>query len=340
MLENDEVVLRRLARECKDAKEKTRLLALHAISIGNKTPHIAEVFCVDEETVRRWIERWQQERSLADKPKDGKPPTFTEQDRAELKRLVEENDPKKHGFNASFWDTKELHAYFLAKRKAVCRETIRSALKEMNARYIKAQLEYAQADEEKRKAFALELLKNVVSKPNNVVILFQDEMSAYCSPRKGYGWTFEKRLVIRAPQTRIRLNNFGVVNPLEGEVIQMPTKEAKAPAFVKFLEKIKAHYPHNRVWIYADNLPVHKSALVKEFLAKNSNIEIRFIPSYSPDLNPAEPWWKHMRQKLLNNRYFHTQHQLATNINWFGRKTPAEQIIRICSLTPIQKLIT
>jgi len=336
MLEKDESVLRCLARECKDVREKARLLALHAISIGDSVSHTANVFCVDEETVRRWIERWQKERDLTDMPKAGRPPTLTDKDRQKLRRLVEENEPRKQGMNASAWDTKELQAYFLGQGKFVSRELLRRELLNMGGHYIKAQIAYAQADEEQRQEFAKQLLKEAVSLPNNAVLLFEDEMSAGCSPRKGYGWTFEKRLVIKAPQTRKRLNLFAAVNPLKGKVIQLPTKEAKAPAFIRLLSKILKEYPNIQILLYVDGLPVHKSGLVKKFLEKHPRLQIKILPAYSPDLNPTEQLWRHYRAKLLNNRYFATQHQLSSNIHWFAKRTSPQQIMQICSLVPIR----
>nr|MDO8080278.1 IS630 family transposase [Candidatus Freyarchaeota archaeon] len=342
VLQGDEWLLRVLARKCKDAREKVRYLALHALSRGYAVSSVAEIFCVDEATIYRWIERWQAERNLADQPKEGRPPKLAEKDKKEIKKLVEENDPKRHGVNASFWDCKELRLYLLSTRgKNVSQETIRRCLRSMGAHYVKAEIEYAEADEGERENFAQRFLQDLASKPDSVVVLFQDEMSVKCSPRKGYGWTFGERLVVKAPQTdRRRMNCFGAVNPLEGRVVQMTTKkEAKAPAFVRFLRRITREYPEGGIWVYADNLRVHKSEKVERFLQKHPRLELRFLPTHSPDLNPQDQWWNFERKKLLNNRYFATPHQLATAISWFGRNTPPERVTSVCALTPIENLL-
>jgi transposase len=341
VLKGDEGLLRMLAKKCKDVREKVRYLALHALSRGYTVSLVAEIFCVDEASVYRWIERWQAERNLADQPREGRPPKLAGKDKEEVKKLVEENDPKKYGVNASFWDCKELRLYLLSTRgKNVSQETIRRCLRGMGAHYVKAEIEYAEADEDERENFARRFLRDLSSKPDSVVVLFQDEMSVKCSPRKGYGWTFRERLVVKAPQTdRRRMNCFGAVNPLEGRVFQMTTREAKAPAFVRFLGRIIREYPEGRIWVYADNLPVHKSERVGNFLRNHPRVELRFLPTYSPDLNPQDQWWNFERRKLLNNRYFATQHQLAAAISRFGRNTPPERIMSVCSLTPIENLI-
>ena len=159
MLEADEKLLRTLARQCKDAKEKVRLLALHTISIGYSIQKVSEIFCVDDDTLRNWVKKWEEEKSLKDKPRDGRPPSLDENDKKEIRKLVEENSPRKHGLNASSWDCGELRKYFAGKGKIFSIEVIRKALKEMGAHYVKAIIQFPEADEKERLAFARAFIK-------------------------------------------------------------------------------------------------------------------------------------------------------------------------------------
>jgi transposase len=43
--------------------------------------------------------------------------------------------------------------------------------------------------------------------------------------------------------------------------------------------------------VIADNVSYHKSAKTKSFLTK-SNLEIMYLPPYSPEFNPIEQVWK------------------------------------------------
>ena len=95
MFEGDEQLLRELAIHCKDAKERTGYLALHAFSKGYAVPSVSEIFCVDESTIYRWMERWQEEKNVHDKGKTGRPPVLDDGDKKEIKRLIEENNHKK-----------------------------------------------------------------------------------------------------------------------------------------------------------------------------------------------------------------------------------------------------
>ncbi len=43
--------------------------------------------------------KWKHEKTLSDKPREGRPPSFGEKEKKGMKKLIEENDPSKHGYN-------------------------------------------------------------------------------------------------------------------------------------------------------------------------------------------------------------------------------------------------
>jgi transposase len=341
MLEEDEQALRKLAKSCRDAKEQNRYLALHAISIGKSIGLVADVFCVDRTSIYNWIVKWKEERSLEDEPRTGRPNLLTEEQKQEIRSLIEENNPKKYGINASAWDTKELQQYFSEKGTEISRETLRMALRQMGAHYVKAVISYAEADRRQQEAFARSFFKETEENRGKALIFFEDEMSANCSARKGYGWTFGDRLVIKAPQkSKKRLNCFGAVNPFSGEVAEMATKQAKTEAFVRFIRtKLIERHPDRRIIIYLDRLPVHLSGKAVKFLEKHPMVELRFIPPYSPELNPVEQWWGWKRKKFLDNQNFCSQHHLALAMASFARNAEPETVRSVCSLEPLYNLL-
>lgn len=188
--------LQESAKRCKDAKERERLRALYAISVGYPIPTVAEIFSVDEGTIYRWIERWQEEKRLSDKPKRGRPGSLSEEEKQMIRDLVTEGNPKKHGINASIWNTKELREYFYKKGKNVSQETIRRCLKEMGARYVKVDLENVKDDIKMKEEFVKKFVDVMKYNPS-LIMLFEDELLADSSPKRSCTWTFEKRLAAR-----------------------------------------------------------------------------------------------------------------------------------------------
>jgi len=154
MLEEDEQTLRKLAKTCRDTDAKVRYLALHALSVGKSVSMVAEIFCVDRSSLYNWVVRWKEERNLEDKSKSGRANALTKEQKQEIRNLIEENDPKKHGLNASAWDTKELKEYFARKGCNISRGALRTTFHELGAKYATATIKYAEADLETQKEFA------------------------------------------------------------------------------------------------------------------------------------------------------------------------------------------
>ena len=68
--------------------------------------------------------------------------------------------------------------------------------------------------------------------------------------------------------------------------------------------QIEEKYPDaKRIIIICDNARYYRSKLVKEYV-KNSRIELRFLPPYSPNLNLIERLWRFMNKKVRDNKYY------------------------------------
>ncbi len=179
--------LKDAAKRSKDAKERERLRALYAISIGYSLRSVAEIFSVDEGTVYRWIYRWRKEKTLSDRPKLGRPGSLSKEEKQNIRKLISEGVPKKHGIEAEFWNTKELREYFSKKGRRVSQETLRRYLKEMGAKYVKAEGE--QSGRKSGDEFAWQFVEDMKFMPYSLLNIF-DESEL---PKRSSGWTFQKR---------------------------------------------------------------------------------------------------------------------------------------------------
>lgn len=72
---------------------------------------------------------------------------------------------------------------------------------------------------------------------------------------------------------------------------------ADTAAFVTYIDQVLCPSLRQGDIVVMDNLAVHKSPLV-EALIKAAGAEIRFLPAYSPDLNPIEKMWSKIKTLL------------------------------------------
>src|SRR6516165_9025999 len=108
----------------------------------------------------------------------------------------------------------------------------------------------------------------------------------------------------------------GVVhaNTLESlQAVNRKSKESKTRrmqrAFADHLRHVGRMYPRERfgrVVLLIDNAPWHRGKLIDEAMTANPHLEFKRLPSYSPQLNPIERFWKALRRRATHNRLFDT----------------------------------
>jgi hypothetical protein len=63
----------------------------------------------------------------------------------------------------------------------------------------------------------------------------------------------------------------------------------KVPVFIGFLKRLIEHGKGRKIFLILDQHPVHKSKAVQSWVEERADeIEIFFMPGYSPELNPDE----------------------------------------------------
>ena len=88
-------------------------------------------------------------------------------------------------------------------------------------------------------------------------------------------------------------------------------------AFAAHLRHVARMYPagtNRRVVLLIDNAPWHAGEVVRTALADNPHLELKRLPSYSPQLNPIERFWKLLRRRATHNRLFDTLADLRRSI--------------------------
>lgn len=70
---------------------------------------------------------------------------------------------------------------------------------------------------------------------------------------------------------------------------------------IHFLAHLMRHI-HSNLLIIWDGAPIHRSRLVKNFVAEqNGRIELETLPAYAPELNAVEYLWGYWKQHELPN---------------------------------------
>jgi putative transposase len=122
---------------------------------------------------------------------------------------------------------------------------------------------------------------------------FVDESSQNINSNTQRVWSF-KKLKMKKKTAHIRANSIGCFMLNGHDTIAFPN-HTKSEDFCQFLMEVRRCNPINRICLVLDNFATHKAKKVKE-KASELNIELIYLPPYSPDLNPIEYLWKSMKR--------------------------------------------
>ena len=84
--------------------------------------------------------------------------------------------------------------------------------------------------------------------------------------------------------------------------------------------------------MFVDNDRAHDAKVVRQLLAKHApRIQLEWLPPYSPELNPQEDVWQHMRRRVTHNHYFEQMDALLMAVDQFHQELEAdtEQVLRL-----------
>lgn len=147
----------------------------------------------------------------------------------------------------------------------------------------------------------LPLLK--AAKMGLIEVFFADGVHLTYGYQGGYCWCKERRCVPSA-YGRKRANLLGFMNAVTYDTTQvMNDTYLNADSVCEGLEKLRKKYPERILYIILDNAAYQRCKKVKH-CAECLNINLIFLPPYSPNLNLIERLWKFLRKKIMANKYY------------------------------------
>ena len=125
---------------------------------------------------------------------------------------------------------------------------------------------------------------------------------------------------------------FGAFSPLNGASFAFEMPNCNSANFQIFLNEFSIIKPKELKIIVLDNGAFHKAKTLKI----PENIKLMFLPPYSPELNPAEKIWQHMKHNFTNLIHYNLD-QLSEFIQNTIDSLTNQKIISICNYGYIQK---
>ena len=115
---------------------------------------------------------------------------------------------------------------------------------------------------------------------------------------------------VRTSFSRESVRIFGAMS--QDELRIKIVESTNSEAFREFLEEIRRDRP--RLFMVLDNASYHKSKAVREYVeSAGGDVELEFLPPYTPQLNPVETVWRDLKKRLAG-RFFRSLDELKAAI--------------------------
>jgi transposase len=275
---------------------RMRAQALLLSHKGCQIDEITFILEVARQTVSSWIDAWEKEglRSLYDTLRAGRPPCLSKDDVQYVKDLIQE-EPRSINRVAALLEEN--------RGKRVSQSTIRRILKKAKLRWKRVRKSLKlKRNEDKFLKMQEKISVLEQRRADGEVDLYYFDESGFClDPSIPYAWQAPKEVIeLPASKGGKRLNVLAFMNKdneLHPFTVQGTVSSATVIAcfneFSKTLDK--------KTFVIMDNSSVHRSHAFIENLPQWSKqgLFIKFLPTYSPELNSIEILWRKIKYDWL-----------------------------------------
>jgi len=153
------------------------------------------------------------------------------------------------------------------------------------------------------------------AKAGKALIFWGDETAVRSRDQVGRGYSPSG---VKPVQTqggyRFGVNMVSAINNSGNSRFMLFSGRMNGKKFIEFLRRL-IKQQRQKIVLIIDNAPYHKSAAVRAWAAKHSDkIELVFLPTYTPELNPDEYLNNALKQKLNHRSKAKSQKELGKTV--------------------------
>jgi transposase len=195
----------------------------------------------------------------------------------------------------------------------------------------------AKAEVEAQETFKTEALEPrlAAAKAGRRVVFFMDAAHFVFAPFLGLVWCFE-RVFVKAPSGRQRVNVLAALNATTHALFTVHNLTyITSETVCELLGLVAGAHPGVPVTVVLDNARYQRCKLVQD-LAQTLDIELLFLPPYSPNLNLIERFWKFVKKKCLYSQYYADHHAFQQAILECIAQAPTQSRAALASLLTLK----
>lgn len=281
-----------------------RIRAVEAVRNGMPVSQTASAYGVVRTTLHRWLARHDQdgEQGLQRRPVSGRPRKLASVTAKRLKRIVL-SPASKFGFETDLWTVGRLHAVLEVHLNVdVSEDTVWRRLREAGLTWQTPERQYFEADPEIRRRWQAEtipMIRETLEKTRGILYC-EDEASVCLTPLLGKTWAERgKPRKVLVTGARASIAAMSAISPKGRLVFRLHDKRITSVEVIDFLKQLLRQHPRRHVVVVMDQAKPHTSKMTRAFIEKRARLHVFYLPPYSPDWNPDEKVWNHLKNHEL-----------------------------------------
>jgi transposase len=282
---------------------------------------IAQTFNIHRVTLFRWIRRYRfgkQAHGLGRLSGSGRPRIVGGECAKRFYRVVLK-PASDFGYESDFWTCRRLIQTMESEfNMKVSQPTMWRILRDLELTYQKPEKRYFEANKKKRKAWISETLPQIqrIIKKYRAILYFQDESNISLAPVLARTWAPRGK----TPIQEVTGNRGGVaaMSAISGTgslVFRLHDKRIASQEIIDFLQQILDHHKRRHIVVVMDQAPCHVSKMTMTYINSQKRLHVFHLPPYSPDFNPDEDVWNHLKHQELKSHKAKTKQELRTLAN-------------------------
>ncbi len=120
-----------------------------------------------------------------------------------------------------------------------------------------------------------------------------------------------KTPIVRVSGARGGVLAMSAISPAGSIRFRLEDRKINAAVMIEFLKQIGQTHSNRKVAVVMDRTPSHTAKKVGDFISNQDQLKLFYIPPYSPELNPDEKVWRHLKSVSLKNRFVQNKSNLS-----------------------------
>jgi transposase len=283
------------------AMEQIRVRAVQSVQQGESPEKVIATLGFSRACIYNWLARYRDGgwHALKSGKHTGRPKKLSGQQIAWLYKTISDNDPIQLKFAFALW-TRSMITRLIRKQfnLRLSETSVGRLLHQMGFSCQKplyrAYQQNPEAVEHWKKTVFPQIKKR--AKKIGATIYFEDESGIRSDFHAGTTWAPKGQTpVIKATGARFSTNMVAAISTRGHLRFMVHQGSVTAVVICDFLKKLM-HNVQSSVFLIWDGHPTHRSKKVRECIESfDGKLEVYFLPSYSPELNPTEQVWRSVK---------------------------------------------